>query len=165
MVFIELRTGGNWAIQGIAAATADGKQVSKQMVKWIVGIKLESVVEIEAIVKKPLEPVKSTRVSNYELHIQKAYLVQTAPEQLALTFASASIRPGRIEDDDEEEVVEKTEGWLQCFTPRKDSNLRQDLQWQTQVPHQPHPSPCILTMLLCTNELLSALRFQKFDTE
>jgi aspartyl-tRNA synthetase len=118
MVFVELRTGGSWAIQGIAAATADGKQVSKQMVKWIGGIKLESLVEVEAIVQKPIEPVKSTRVSGYELHFQKVYLVQTAPEQLGLTFASASIRPGRIEDDEDEDttekITEKTEGLCPC---------------------------------------------------
>jgi aspartyl-tRNA synthetase len=110
MVFVELRTFGSWAIQGIATASPEGKPVSKQMVKWIVGIKSESLVEVEAIVQKPLEPVKSTRISDYELHFTKLYLVQTAPEQLGLTFASASIRPGRIEDDEDEDIAEKTEG-------------------------------------------------------
>lgn len=110
MVFVELRTAGNWAIQGIVAASQEGKPVSKQMVKWVGGIKLESLIEVEAILQKPLEPVKSTRVSGYELHLQKVYLVQTAPEMLGLTFASASVKAGRIEDDDEDEIVEKTEG-------------------------------------------------------
>lgn len=109
MVFVELRTIGSWAIQALVAASTDGKPVSKQMVKWVGGIKLESLVEVEAIVQKPLEPVKSTRVSNYELHLQKVYLVQTAPEMLGLTFASASVKAGRIEDDEEDEAASKLE--------------------------------------------------------
>jgi aspartyl-tRNA synthetase len=117
MVFVELRSAGSWAIQGIVAASPEGKPVSKQMVKWVGGIKLESLVEVEAIVQKPLEPVKSTRVSGYELHLQKVYLVQTAPEMLGLTFASASVKAGRIEDDEDEEVAEKTEGLSQSHHP------------------------------------------------
>jgi aspartyl-tRNA synthetase len=112
MVFLELRTTGSWAIQAIVAASPEGKPVSKQMVKWVGKINLESIVEVEAIVQKPLEPVKSTRVSDYELHLQKVYIVQTAPEKLGLTFASASVKAGRIEDDEEDDTASKLEGWF-----------------------------------------------------
>ena len=112
MVFLELRTSGSWAIQAIVSASAEGKPVSKQMVKWVGKLNLESIVEVEAIVQKPLEPVKSTRVSNYELHLRKAYLVQSAPEKLGLTFASASVKAGRIEDEEEDDAASKLEGSL-----------------------------------------------------
>ncbi|GJC82779.1 aspartate--tRNA ligase, cytoplasmic [Colletotrichum liriopes] len=73
MCFVELREERNWAIQGVIAASAEGKPVSKQMVKWIGGIALESYVLVEATVQKPLEPVKSCKVSDFELHITKLY--------------------------------------------------------------------------------------------
>jgi hypothetical protein len=63
MAFVELREEGNWTVQGVVSASAEGKPVSRQMVKWIQGLKLESFVSVEALVQKPLEPVKSTKVS------------------------------------------------------------------------------------------------------
>jgi len=107
MVFVELRTRGNWAVQGIVAASADGKGVSKQMVKWVIGVNLESFVEVEAVVKKPIEPVKSCRVSEYELHIGKFYVIAPAPAMLGMTFPVASRAVGSLA---EEEAVEGVEG-------------------------------------------------------
>jgi hypothetical protein len=103
MAFVELREEGNWTVQGVVAASAEGKPVSKQMVKWIGGLKLESFVVVEATVQKPLEPVKSCKVSGYELHLTKVYLVAPAPEMLGLGLAAASRAVGRL---DEEEVIE-----------------------------------------------------------
>jgi aspartyl-tRNA synthetase len=77
------------------------------MVKWVVGIKLESFVVVKAVVKKPLEPVKSCKVSGYELHLSKVYMVATAPEMLGLGMAAASRAASRL---DEEEVAEGVEG-------------------------------------------------------
>lgn len=112
MAFVELREEGNWTVQGVVAATAEGKEeggvVSKQMVKWIGGLKLESFVEVEASVQKPLEPVKSCRVSGLELHLSKVYLVAAAPEMLGLGLGAASRAVGRL--DEEEVVEEKVEG-------------------------------------------------------
>ncbi|PVH75209.1 aspartyl-tRNA synthetase [Cadophora sp. DSE1049] len=111
MAFVELREEGNWTVQGVVAATAEGKEgevVSKQMVKWIGGLKLESFVEAEASVQKPLEPVKSCRVSGLELHLSKVYLVAAAPEMLGLGLGAASRAVGRL--DEEEVVEEKVEG-------------------------------------------------------
>ena len=113
MAFVELREEGNWTVQGVVAATAEGKEgdggvVSKQMVKWIGGLKLESFVEVEASVQKPLEPVKSCKVSGLELHLTKVYLVAAAPEMLGLGLGAASRAVGRL--DEEEVVEEKIEG-------------------------------------------------------
>lgn len=104
MAFVELREEGNWTIQGVVSANAEGTPVSRQMVKWIGALKLESFVMVEAAVQKPLEPVKSTKVSNYELHLTKVYLVAAAPEMLGLSLAPASRAVGRL---DEEEVKEE----------------------------------------------------------
>jgi len=109
MVFVEIREEGNWAIQGIAAASPEGTPVSRQMVKWIGTVNLESYVVVEATVQKPLEPVKSCRVSNYELHITKFFVHAAAPAVLGLTLA-ASNRPISNFSDEEvpvEEGVEK----------------------------------------------------------
>jgi len=125
MAFVELREEGNWTVQGVVAATAEKKEgesegdkegsegvVSKQMVKWIGGLKLESFVEVEASVQKPLEPVKSCKVSGLELHLTKVYLVAAAPEMLGLGLGAASRAVGRL--DEEEVVEEKVEGMFCC---------------------------------------------------
>ncbi|TAQ88564.1 hypothetical protein B7494_g3101 [Chlorociboria aeruginascens] len=106
MAFVELREEGNWTIQGVVSASAEGKPVSKQMVKWIGGLKLESFVLVEAVVQKPLEAVKSTKVSGYELHLQKVYLIAAAPEMLGLGFGPASRAVGRLDDEDIGEATE-----------------------------------------------------------
>jgi aspartyl-tRNA synthetase len=101
MAFVELREEGSWAIQGVVAASAEGTPVSRQMVKWIGGVKLESFVQVEATVQKPLEPVKSCKVSDYELHIMKLYLVAPAPEMLNLGLATANRVVGSLAEQDE----------------------------------------------------------------
>ena len=107
MVFIELGKGGE-SIQGVMAASQEGKPVSKQMVKWTGSVKLESVILLEAVVEKPLDAVKSCTVSGYELHIHKLYVVATAPDTLPVSVATASRAVG---DVDEEPALETaTEG-------------------------------------------------------
>jgi aspartyl-tRNA synthetase len=95
MAFVELREEGNWAIQGIVTATGadaskEGPVISRPMVKWVGAANPESYVTVEATVQRPLEPVKSCRVSNYELHITKFFIVSRAPPMLGLTLAAAN---------------------------------------------------------------------------
>ncbi|RKF61198.1 Aspartate--tRNA ligase, cytoplasmic [Golovinomyces cichoracearum] len=99
MVFVELREEGAFTIQGVVATNSEGT-ISKQMVKWIGGLKLESFVQIEAEIKKPLEPVKSCKVSEFELNLSKVYLVAAAPEMLGLGLAVANRAVGKLEDED-----------------------------------------------------------------
>ena len=113
MAFVELREEGNWTVQGVVSASAEGKPVSKQMVKWIGGLRLESFVAVEAVVQKPLELVKSTKVQGFELHLVKCYLVAAAPEMLGLGLGPASRAVGKLDDEDISEAVESlnvTEG-------------------------------------------------------
>lgn len=123
MAFVELREEGNWTVQGVVAATATGEGVSKQMVKYIGGLKLESFVVVEASVQKPLEPVKSCKVSDFELHLQKVYLVAAAPEMLGLSLAPASRAVGRLDDEDINETAAAVEGMLLYYFEEKEMIL------------------------------------------
>jgi lysyl-tRNA synthetase class II len=107
IAFIQLGKGGE-SIQGVIAANAEGKPVSRPMVKWTGTINVESLIMVEAIVEKPVEPVKSCTISNYELHIQRIYLVVSAPEMLPLSVADASRAVGGLDDDDD--LVKATAG-------------------------------------------------------
>ena len=108
MAFLELREEGNWAIQAVVAAHPEGKPVSRQMVKWVGAINPESFVLVEATVQKPLEPVKSTKVSGFELHIGKIYVLAAAPNVLGMTLAAAS-RPITNFGDEEVPVEQAVE--------------------------------------------------------
>lgn len=100
MAFVELREERNWSVQGVMAASADGTPVSKQMVKWVGALRLESFVLVEATVQKPLEPVKSCRVSEYELHLTKCYLIAAGPEVLPLGLNAANRAIASFDDED-----------------------------------------------------------------
>ncbi|KAI0390150.1 aspartyl-tRNA synthetase [Xylariaceae sp. FL0594] len=102
MGFVELRKGGNWTIQGLVMATIAGTGaetqlpaegtplVSRRMVKFVTGINPESFVAVEAKVKRPVEPVKSCRISGFELHITKCFVIAPAPAVLGMTMAAAN---------------------------------------------------------------------------
>lgn len=105
MAFVELREEGNWAIQGVVAASPEGTPVSRQMVKWIGSLHLESFVLVEGRMEKPLEAVKSVRVSGYELHITKCYLIAPGPEVLGMGLVVAN-KPVTNFDDEEADVDE-----------------------------------------------------------
>lgn len=108
MAFVELREEGNWTIQGVIAANPEGAPVSRQMVKWVGAINPESFVVVEAKVERPLEPVTSCRVSNYELHITKCFVHAAAPAGLGLTLAAAN-RPITNFSDEEAPVEDGVE--------------------------------------------------------
>ncbi|KOS22797.1 Aspartate--tRNA ligase [Escovopsis weberi] len=109
MAFLELREEGNWAVQGVVAATAPDAAaehvVSRPMVKWIGGIAAESFVVVEAVVRKPLESIKSCRVSELELHIRKCFVVAAAPAMLGMTLAAANRAVTNFSDEDAAAVV------------------------------------------------------------
>lgn len=109
MAFVELREERNWAIQGVMSVSPEGKPVSKQMVKWVGSLNLESFVLVEATVQKPLDPVKSCRVSNYELHLTKCYLIATGPEVLGMTLNASNKAISSFDDEDPAEGA-PTEG-------------------------------------------------------
>lgn len=100
MAFVELREERDWAIQGVVAANSEGAPVSKQMVKWIGSLNLEGYILVEAKVVKPQEPVKSVKVSNYELHIAKCYVISPGPQVLGMGLAVANRPVTNFDDED-----------------------------------------------------------------
>ena len=68
MCFLQLRQQTN-SVQGIVAV--DDATVSKLMVRFAGQISLESIVVVDAVVQKALEPVTSTTISDVELQIKK----------------------------------------------------------------------------------------------
>ncbi len=71
LAFLVLREDGQ-TIQAVLAAGM--KEVSKQMVKWAVGVSINSIVRVTGLVQKPDPPVASASISGLELHVQKIYL-------------------------------------------------------------------------------------------
>ncbi|TRX89880.1 hypothetical protein FHL15_009152 [Xylaria flabelliformis] len=104
MTFIELREEGDWTIQALVVANKEQGTPSRPMVKWVVGIKPESFVVVEAKVQEPLEPVKSCRIADYELSIQKCYVIAAAPNVLGMTLAASN---RAITNFSDEEPVKK----------------------------------------------------------
>ncbi|KAM0248856.1 hypothetical protein ACHAQJ_009288 [Trichoderma viride] len=102
MTFVELREEGNWAIQGIVtASTGDSTPViSRRMVKWVGAVNPESFVTVEATVQKPFSPVKSCRVTDFELHISKFYVISSAPAILGMTLAAANRAVTNFSDEE-----------------------------------------------------------------
>lgn len=109
MAFVELREEGNWTIQGVLTASAEGAPVSRPMVKWVAGINPESFVVVEATVQKPLEPVKSCRVAQYELHVTRCFVLAAAPTVLGMTLTTSSRAVTNFSDEEVpvEAAVEK----------------------------------------------------------
>ncbi|CAH00332.1 aspartate--tRNA ligase DPS1 [Kluyveromyces lactis] len=88
LAFLTLRQQAE-LIQGLVKANKEGT-VSKQMVKWVGSINLESIVVVHGIVKKVEEPIKSATVQNLEVHITKIYTISETPEQLPILIEDAS---------------------------------------------------------------------------
>ena len=90
LAFLMLRQQGR-TIQAVVAATGDA--VSKQMVKWAVGLNINSFVRVTGLIKKPDPPVASASISNLEIHVTKIYLVSPAAEQIPMQVKDAERPP------------------------------------------------------------------------
>ncbi|OCT52329.1 Aspartate--tRNA ligase, cytoplasmic [Cladophialophora carrionii] len=101
LAFLMLRQQGK-TIQAVVAATGD--HVSKQMVKWAVGVNINSFVRVTGLVKKPDSPVASASISNLELHVTKIYLISSAAEQLPMQVKDAERPPPAQEKEGEAAV-------------------------------------------------------------
>ena len=99
LAFLHLRK-GVYDIQAVIAEAVDAGDgsVSRQMVKWCGGISTESIVFVTALVQEPVEPVKSARISELELHIQRCYLVAEAPEKTPILIKDADSAVGEADD-------------------------------------------------------------------
>jgi aspartyl-tRNA synthetase len=90
LAFLMLRQQGK-TIQAVVAASEDA--VSKQMVKWCIGVNVNSFVKVSGLVKKPSPPVASASISELELHVTKIYLISQASEQIPMQVKDAERPP------------------------------------------------------------------------
>ena len=97
-------------VHTIQAVIAEGgeNRISRQMIKWCAGLNTESIVRVKGVVKQPVEPVTSTSISNYELHVESVFLVSSAPEQLPVQVKDC-MRPPPMGDDPASEESKATE--------------------------------------------------------
>ncbi|GMG51923.1 unnamed protein product [Ambrosiozyma monospora] len=87
MLFFSFRQ-QNELVQGLLKA--DGKNVSKQMVKWAASLNLESIVIVHGTVQKVDELVKSATIQDLEISVSKVHLLSSAPAQPPLLIEDAS---------------------------------------------------------------------------
>ena len=95
----------------IQAVIAEGGayQVSRQMVKWCGGINSESIVRVTGLVKQPKEPVTSTSISNFELHVEKIYIISEAAQMLPIQVKDC-MRAPPMGDETDQEVETDSQG-------------------------------------------------------
>merc|ERR1719192_2111262 len=66
------------------------ESVSKQMVKFIAHISKESIVDVEAVVKKVDEKIESCTQQDVELHVKQVWVVSASDPQLPLQIEDAA---------------------------------------------------------------------------
>ncbi|KAL8748040.1 MAG: hypothetical protein Q9184_007519, partial [Pyrenodesmia sp. 2 TL-2023] len=95
----------------IQAVIAEGgaNKISRQMVKWSGGINSESIVRATGLVKQPVEPVTSTSISNFELHVESIYIISEAAQMLPVQVKDC-MRAPPMNDDLKEEVETDAQG-------------------------------------------------------
>ena len=101
LAFLMLRQQGE-TIQAVVAAAGDS--VSRQMVKWSIGIHVNSVVRVSGVVSKPEPPVASATLSELELHVTKIYMVAEAAEQIPIQVKDLE-RPNERPDEEAKEAA------------------------------------------------------------
>lgn len=93
MVFLALRQQLS-TIQAIVQVNPN--TISKQMVKWVAGLDLESIVLVEGKVQQPQVPVESTSVKEREIAIEKVRLASQFAYELSWTHLFLSEDISRI---------------------------------------------------------------------
>ena len=91
LAFLMLRQQGK-TIQAVVS-TAEGDSVSRQMVKWAVGLNVNSIVRVTGVVKKPDPPVASATISTLELHVRNIYMISEAMQMLPMQVKDAERPP------------------------------------------------------------------------
>ena len=86
------------------------------MVKWVGTLNPESYVLVEAKVEKPLEPVKSVKVSDYELHITKFYCIAPGPEVLGMGLAVSNKAVANFDDEEVTTAVDEVKEGVEALS-------------------------------------------------
>ncbi|XP_043264055.1 aspartate--tRNA ligase, cytoplasmic [Colletes gigas] len=93
--FIVLRQ-QSYTVQGLVAVN---EKTSKQMIKFISNITKESIMDVEAVVKRVSSKIESCTQKEVEVHIEKAFVVSAAKAQLPLQIEDASRPMGETDDN------------------------------------------------------------------
>lgn len=105
--FVVLRRG----FSTVQLTGATGEIVTKEMMKYVSKLPAETVVDVEAVVTKPADPIQSCSVSDVELQIVKIFAVSRPSLDLPFSLEEAGRRLPEGEEDffdeDEEEAKAK----------------------------------------------------------
>lgn len=115
LVFLELREN----FTTIQAACFKSETITKEMIKYIDGVPKESIIDMEAIVKKVSKEIKSTSVKWIELHVQKFYAINRSSNVLPFQIEDAS----RKVTKESEETGVSTEGPTVSLSTRLDNRV------------------------------------------
>lgn len=101
LAFLVLRKGRH----SIQAVISEGGPhgISRPMVKWCGGLNNETALKVTGLIKQPVEPVTSTTVSNFELHVEKVFVVAGSVEKLPLQYKDCLL-PAPIGEGVQEDV-------------------------------------------------------------
>ncbi|KAL8658187.1 MAG: hypothetical protein Q9226_001185 [Calogaya cf. arnoldii] len=108
LAFLVLREEAH-TIQAVIAEGGSNK-ISRQMVKWCGGINAESIVRATGLVKQPKEPVTSTSISNFELHIESIYLISEAAQMLPVQVKDCMRAPPMHDEESKDEPEIDSQG-------------------------------------------------------
>lgn len=93
--FIVLRQ-QSYTVQGLVTVN---EKISKQMVKFISNITKESIVDVQATVKRVPSEIESCTQKDVEVHLEKVFVVSAAKAQLPLQIEDASRSMGETDDN------------------------------------------------------------------
>ncbi len=108
LAFIVLREEAH-TVQAVIAEGGSNK-ISRQMVKWCGGINSESIVRVTGVVKQPKEPVTSTSISNFELHVESMYIISEAAQVLPVQVKDCMRAPPMSEEESNDEPETDSQG-------------------------------------------------------
>uniref|UniRef100_A0A8C7D6X5 Aspartate--tRNA ligase, cytoplasmic n=1 Tax=Oncorhynchus kisutch TaxID=8019 RepID=A0A8C7D6X5_ONCKI len=83
----------------VQALVAVGERASKQMVKFAANINKESIVDVEAMVRKVEQKIDSCTQQDVELHIERIFVISQAEPRLPLQLEDC-VRPDGEGDED-----------------------------------------------------------------
>lgn len=127
MCFLVFRDGID-TCQALVLANKD--TISQKMVKWSIQLNLESIVQVEAVVKTTPEPVKSCSIQDAELHITKIFAESAAPAQTPFLVEDAS-RSEQMIAESEEKAGEGDSQYVRVHIDTRLNNRVLDLRTPT----------------------------------
>uniref|UniRef100_A0A669BD46 Aspartate--tRNA ligase, cytoplasmic n=1 Tax=Oreochromis niloticus TaxID=8128 RepID=A0A669BD46_ORENI len=92
----------------VQALVAVGDRASKQMVKFAANITKESIVDVEAIVRKVEQKIESCSQQDVELHVERIFVISQAEPRLPLQLEDAVRPDGEGEEEGRATVNQDT---------------------------------------------------------